>query len=191
MSLNWVCHDLVDILGQVRESVGVTVGEVNGVVLVLIVISERVGEVAAEDSVRWLLVILTDTILVVADFCSPTMPADVSMRSHLLRVDQDFHALVIETVRLAEVQHVEAHLDWLVVRCPEEVPLGVPTSVHIVLQQAVVLVVIYPSCCSQVPRLKATLKNESVIIWVLARVEWLDVHLDELFLLWVVIVLIL
>lgn len=133
LRLDWVSHDLADILGQVREGVRVAVCKVDRIVFVLEVEGERVGVVRAEDAARRLLVVLADAVLVVANLGASPMPADVSMGSHLLRVDKDFHSLVVETVGLAEVQHVESHLNRLVVRRPKEIPLGVPTCVHIVL----------------------------------------------------------
>jgi hypothetical protein len=56
------------------------------------------------------------------------------MSCHPLTVNQDFHALTVETIRLAKIQNVEARCLNYQVACFEKVPLGVAESVDIVLK---------------------------------------------------------
>ena len=92
------------------------------------------------------------------------MPTNIFNRSHLLRIDKNFHSFVVKTIRFAQVQHIEANLDRLIVRCSEKVPLRVAASVYIVLQQQVVLIVINFSGSSQVSRFKTTFENDRLVI---------------------------
>ena len=54
---------------------------------------------------------IANPVLVIANFGASSMPANIFLRSHLLRIDKNLHAFVIETVRLAEIEHVETNLN--------------------------------------------------------------------------------
>ena len=149
LSLDGIRHYLIQVFGQVSVGVRIAVSEVHGVISVLKVVRERVGVVGTEDATR-LLLVLADAVLIVANLRSCSMPTDILEGSHLFRVDKDLHALIIKTVRLAQIEHVEPDLDGLVVLRSEEVPLSVTTCVDIVLEEQVVLVVVDSGCCSKV-----------------------------------------
>jgi len=53
------------------------------------------------------------------------VPANVFMSRHPLTVNQNFHALTVETIRLAKIQNVEAGCLDDQIACFEKVPLGV------------------------------------------------------------------
>jgi hypothetical protein len=82
-----------------------------------------------------LLFILPDSVLVIVDLGSRSVPSNVFLGCMSLRVDQDFHALIVQRVRLAQVEHVEAHITFDCVLHSEEEPLRMAPRIHIVLQQ--------------------------------------------------------
>ena len=74
-------------------------------------------------------------VLVVADIAATTNPALACALGFTLRVDQWSHTVVIERVRLHQVDDVEAVLlASASVGYPEVVPLGIPSCVIIRLQ---------------------------------------------------------
>lgn len=84
MSFHRVTHDLVNIVTQIRICVGIAVSEVNRIVLILKVVGECVRIVAASDTIRRLLVVFSDAVLIVGDLSSTSVPANVLMRCHFL-----------------------------------------------------------------------------------------------------------
>ena len=61
-----------------------------------------------------------------------------------------------------------------------------PTSVDIVLQQQMVLVVVDLGCRCEIARLKATLKHDGIIVLTFPCVERLYINLEQGFLLWII-----
>lgn len=88
------------------------------------------------------------------------MPANVFVRSHSFTVNQDLHPLVVETVWLTQIQNVESHRLTYQVACFKEVPLSMPVSVHVVLEQKMVVLIVYFNGSGQISGLKPTLKYE-------------------------------
>ena len=101
------------------------------------------------------------------------MPADVFVSRLPLAVDKNLHALVVQGVRLAEVQHVEAHLAGDDVAGAEEIPLGVSTSIYIILKQQVIIVIVNFRRSCEITGFKTTLKDNRRIVWALLLVKWL------------------
>ena len=65
------------------------------------------------------------------------------------------------------------------------------SRIDIVLKEQMVFVIVNLGRSSQVSRLESTLKDECLVFRVLASVESVDVHFDELFLIRVFLVLVL
>ena len=138
------------------------------------------------------LVLPSVVVLIVAHVLATSAPAELlrlSLQNGLLlllvRVDQDLHALVVETLGFDHVEHIEFDLhSFPDVAHSEEEPLGVSFGVHIILQDEVVLVVADFVRQLEVSRLESRLKNESLILDILWCVvverwerEWLSVSL--------------
>ena len=81
-----------------------------------------------------LFLILPDSVLVVVDLSSSPMPTNVFLCCMSLRVDQDFHAFIVQRVRLAQIKHVEAYLTLHHILHSEEEPLSMSPRIHIILQ---------------------------------------------------------
>lgn len=93
------------------------------------------------------------------------------MLSFLLRVDKRFHALIVRTFGLYEVDEVEFVGHALsYVRYSEVKPLRVGSSVVIVLEDEVVLRFADFDSSAEVARFKAAFKDEGVVIWTLLLV---------------------
>ena len=87
----------------------------------------------------------------------------------LFRVEQHFHAIVVETLAFDHVKHVEFDfLPLLNIRHPEVEPLRVPLGVNVVLENKVVLCVRLLVDELEVARFEAGLEDESsvaLIFW--------------------------
>lgn len=84
--------------------------------------------------------ILSHSICIIVYFCAGPMPANIPLGRLFLRVHEDLHAFVVETVWLAEVEHVEADFAGDLVSRPEEIPLSVASSVNVVLKEEKVVI---------------------------------------------------
>lgn len=103
--------------------------------------------------------LVADLILVVPNFAAHTVPAEVRRLGCVLAVAEHTHALVVQTVRLGQVDNVKAHfLAFASVADSKEVPLGVAVGINIVLKHEVVFVLAHLDCNQQISGLKARLK---------------------------------
>lgn len=99
---------------------------------------EREGVVVSGEPNVLLLVV----VLEVCDVCPQTMPAAILLLFGSRRKGQDPHSIIVERVTFGEVENVELDCVSLAdVGYFEEVPLRVPVSVDIILQEHIVLVV--------------------------------------------------
>lgn len=137
--LHWVRHYCIQVLKELCISVWVAVGKEHVIIVVLEVVREGQG-------VKWLesfLSLLSDPILVVRNLRATPMPTNVFCQTILFRVDKYFHSIVVERIRFAKVQKIESNtLTPHCSRDPVEEPLSISTSIHIVLQGQVVVIVI-------------------------------------------------
>lgn len=79
-------------------------------------------------------------ILKVGEVFSTSMPSNRLLLAFLVRVDKNLHALIEQTFRLKEVEHIEFHLvAFPSVLNTEIEPLGVTLRVDIILQDKIVL----------------------------------------------------
>ena len=93
-----------------------------------------------------------------------------------LRVDQNFHSLVIERVRLAKIQHIEANFSFGIVLHSEEKPLSVAPGVYIILQQQMVIIVIHFGNCCKISGFKTTFKQQGIVGGSFSLVELLLIY---------------
>lgn len=100
------------------------------------------------------------------------MPAQVLQLGLLLWIYDNLHAHLIQIIYLALVENLELdpHLRTRV-RHLEEKPLRIPTSINIVLQQKIILVIWNLRCHRQIPTLKPRLKDQSFVLRGAGRVE--------------------
>ena len=130
------------------------------------------------------LFIAAEAVVVISDFGAGPVPPDIFVGGHLLAVDKDFHPLVVQTVWLAQIQHVEAHLAAENIRSAEKEPLSMPRRIYIILKEQEIIVRAGFDSSGQVSRFKSALKNDRRIVSSLAHVVRVDIHLDKLLLLW-------
>ena len=144
-----VLLDPRDVVLQVREGVREAVREE----LRVIVDGQRVHEGQREEAPLELgVAVLLERVLVVVDVLADAVPADALDVLDLVGVAEHLHAIVVERVRLRQVDDVEAHLHALRrVANSVEKPLRVPVRVDVVLQHQVVLVVRLLDHRQQVP----------------------------------------
>lgn len=150
--------DLTEVLIQVRVSVWLRIGEVDLVIIMFKSMGESEGVVASlkvSHLVRVLFVVILEIAQVLTTSC-PTLlefefllAGTVTISSLLdpflpfLRVDKNFHALVVETLSFDHVEHIELYSHSLLdVGNSEEEPLSVAFRVDIVLQDQVILIII-------------------------------------------------
>ena len=120
----------IQVLLQITVSVRETMSEEDIIVSVLKRMGECKGVVCPEEATLvpfvWILVViyaLTDSV-----------PSNSLLFFSLIRKAQYFHTVVVEGIRLREVQHIESHfLSRVSIGAPEEVPLSVTISVDVVL----------------------------------------------------------
>ena len=99
---------------------------------------KREGVVVSVETNVFLLV----TVLKVGDVCPQTVPATILLLFGSRRKSQDPHSIIVERVTFGEVEDVELDCVALANVCYfEEVPLSVPVSVDIILQEHIILVV--------------------------------------------------
>lgn len=73
-------------------------------------------------------------VLVIGNVFPGAIPAELLLLKFLLRVGQDFHALVEKTLRFHKVEHVKLHFLSLPRVLDAEVkPLSVPLRIDVVL----------------------------------------------------------
>jgi len=130
------------------------------------------------------LFIAAETVVVISDFGAGPVPPDIFVGGHLLAVDKDFHPLVVQTVWLAQIKHVEAYLAAENILRTEKEPLSVTLGVDVILHEAVVFVVADLLGQEQISRLKSGLKHQRQIIFVLYRLletatVRLKIHADK------------
>ena len=91
--------------------------------------------------------LVLDMVLVVLNVGANPVPTNVFLLRVARGVGQDPHPLIIQTVRLGEVNDIKSYFVALFcVADSEEVPLGVPICVNIVLEDQVVLVLADLDC---------------------------------------------
>lgn len=174
--------DLAEVLRELRVSVRLAVGEVDGVLVVLERVRKRegreatlmevAGPVAALEALSAVVVLEVAEVLaatVPALTCNTILLAEVSILVGKvllpLRVNKHLHTVIVQRLRLDHVQHVE--LDLLAatsVGHAEVEPLRVTFRVDIILQYEIVLAVVLLVHELQVARLKARLENECLIL---------------------------
>ena len=88
------------------------------------------------------------------------MPASSFILKFLLWISEHFHALIIETFRFKEIEHVELHF------CPfscvwdaEIEPLSVSLRIQIILKNKVVLFIWKFMCQLEISTLETAFKN--------------------------------
>jgi hypothetical protein len=101
-------------------------------------VSKREGVVVSGEPNVLLLVV----VLKVGDVCPQSVPAAILLLFGSSRKGQDSHSIIVERVTFGEVENVELDCVALAdVGYFEEVPLGVPVCVDIILQEHIVFVV--------------------------------------------------
>lgn len=170
--LDWVAADLVQIFHHVGISVGIAVGEIDHIIRVFEVVGECVRVVAAA-----CLVIPSKSVVIIPDFGSSAMPAHVFMQGHALRVDKNLHSLVVQAVRLAQIEDIEAGWTLLHIRGSKEEPLRVPRCINIVLEEQHIFLRVDLARGRQVTRLESRLEYNGHVLCVLVRVVGFNVDL--------------
>ena len=99
-------------------------------------------------------------VLVIRDVFPAAVPAELLLLKFLLRVCQDFHALVEETLRFHEVEHVKLHFLSLPRVLDTEVePLCVPLRIDVILENEVIFFLGLLVCQLKVSAFKSALED--------------------------------
>jgi hypothetical protein len=78
----------------------------------------------------------------------------------LRRIDKDLHTIIVETLGLDHIQHVEFDFEaFTSIRYPEVEPLSVAFGVDVVLENQVVLLVALLVSKLEITRFEARFKN--------------------------------
>ncbi len=121
-----------EILHQVRVGVGEAVGEVNLVVRLCELVREGQRVVAPAEAIALPL----EAVLLVVYVRADSVPGElVRAVSRVLRERKHAHAIVVERVRLGEVQNIEFYFHILPrVADSEEEPLCMAIGINVILQ---------------------------------------------------------
>jgi len=126
--------DFAEVFGEHSVSVGLGVGEVDGIIIVFEGEGEskrREAPLLCKGTDALVRVFSSVVVLKVTDVFTSSGPSFfvlglARMFLPLLRVEEHLHAIVVERLALYHVEHVELHfLSLLYVAHPEEEPLGV------------------------------------------------------------------
>lgn len=101
-----VSHDAIQVIKHVSVGVRVAIREVHSVTRVFEVVAESLCVVSALDSTFFW---PPQAIWIITDVSASAVPANVFVSSHPFTVHQDFHALIVKTVGLAQIQNVESN----------------------------------------------------------------------------------
>jgi hypothetical protein len=137
----WLHLNLLKIVAEVRVSIGKAVAEVYLIIVRLECVrkSERVIFLVREPITVDL---VADVILVVTNFAADTVPAQVILLGHVLTVRKYSHPLVVETIRLSEINNIEPNFVALSrVGHPKKVPLGMPVRIYVILEHQIVFII--------------------------------------------------
>ena len=129
----------MQVLPQIRITIRYTVREKHDIVIILVSVLECQAIILFAKRVLWLLFY---AVLVVFDIITGLEPTNLLFLSTLLRVDRNLHPKVEQTIRLGEVEDVEA--DCLTSTCihrAEVEPLRMALCVDVVLHEEVILVI--------------------------------------------------
>lgn len=133
--------NLLKIVAKVRVRIRKAVAEVDRVVVRLKGVRKcqrvilLVRETVSVD-------LVADMILVVTNLAADAVPAQVILLGQVLTVGEYPHPLVIETIRLSEINNIEPNFVALSrVTDSEEVPLGVPIRINVILEHQIVFIV--------------------------------------------------
>ena len=96
--LNWISHDSVEVLDHISVSIRVAVGKIHSVVWVLKVVAECMSEVSFRNTSFFR---SSESIWIVTNVYSISMPANIFMSSHSFTVNENFHSFIVETIRFA------------------------------------------------------------------------------------------
>ena len=137
----WLHLNLLKIVTEVRVSIGKAVAEVYRIIIRLEGVrkSERVILLVREPIPVNL---VADMILVVTNFATDAVPAQVTLLGLVLTVRKYSHPLVVETIRLSEINNIEPNFVALPrVGDPKKVPLGVPVRIYVILKHKIVFII--------------------------------------------------
>ena len=90
--LNRVSHNHVKLILQLSIRIGVAVGKIHIIIFVLKLVAESQG-IQESSSLR---VILLNSVWIVGDLHSASVPSHVLLCSVLLTVDQNLHSVIVE-----------------------------------------------------------------------------------------------
>mmetsp|Transcript_5913 Transcript_5913/g.5318 ORF Transcript_5913/g.5318 Transcript_5913/m.5318 type:complete len:436 (+) Transcript_5913:557-1864(+) len=160
-----VAFDLVEVPGEVRVGVRIAVRQVHHIIVMFKLNAEGEGVVVAG-------VLPFHRVLVVADVSARPVPPSPRLLGLMLRIRYRPHPMVVQGVRLHQVNDVEVvGLVGFSVRDPEVVPLGVPAGVVVWLQDQIVLKLIHLNGSAEVAGLEPALEDEGVVVGALHLVE--------------------
>ena len=162
----------LQILFEISIRVRVTICKIYLVIIIFKVIGEG-------QCVVWLVILLVHspdgTVGVVQNLVSASVPPDVCLLHVLFTINQNFHSVVEKGIRFGEVEHVESHwCSFFGVANTEKEPLGVASSVNVVLYDEVVIVVSNLDGWVEVARFKPTFKDQSVVVRTSRCVVWFN-----------------
>jgi len=99
------------------------------------------------------------TISIITNLLASPVPTNISVVCHFLTVYQNFHALAVEAIWLAQVEHVESDWSNFIVGSSKEKPLSMSTGIHVVLKQQMIVTFINFHRSRQISRFEPTFKD--------------------------------